>query len=67
MVVVVAMTTAGLVVVGAGGRDCVVCEWRRRGRMRRGLPWVQCEAGRRKIGAESPRGREILLPALTLK
>ena len=68
MVVVVAMTTADLVVVGAGGQDCVACEWRRRrGRMRMGLPWGQREAGRREIGAGSPRGQEILLPALTLK
>ena len=67
MVVVVAMPTAGRVVVGAGGRDCVACEWRRRERMRMGLPWGQREAGRREIGAGSPRGQEILLPALTLK
>ena len=67
MVAVVAMTTADLVVVGTGGRDCVACERRRRrGRMRMGLPWGQREAGRREIGAETLRGQEILLPALTL-
>jgi hypothetical protein len=69
------MTTAGLVVIGSGGRGCVACERRRRRRKRRReLPWVQrrrrrrtgTEAGRREIGAGSLR-LKILLPALILQ